>query len=253
MTRILIVTAVEAERAAVLRGLGRNPDEPAYKATGETARTGGGNASGEAAGTAASDAVGDAPKTSGDVDVIVGGVGPAAAAATTAVRLAAERAHGRPYHMVVSMGIGGAFSGRAAIGDVVVGTASIAADLGAQSPDGFLSVAELGFGRVAIDADYELVEELVKAGASSGSIITVCTVTGSAERAVELAEAHPDAVVEAMEGYGVACAAEATGVRFVEVRTISNLVGPRDRAAWRIGDALTALSAVAETVGTLGG
>ena len=184
--------------------------------------------------------------------MIVGGVGPAAAAAATAVALAVARARGQAYDIVVSMGIGGAFVDRAAIGDVVVGTASIAADLGAQSPDGFLSVADLGFGQVVIDADTELVAELVKTGASSGSILTVSTVTGSAERAAELARAHPDAVVEAMEGYGVACAAIATGTRFVEVRTISNLIGPRDRAAWRIGDALTALSAAAEAVGTLG-
>jgi futalosine hydrolase len=42
-----------------------------------------------------------------------------------------------------------------------------------------------------------------------------------------------------MEGFGVACAA--AGKPFGEVRAISNLVGPRDREAWRIAPALAAL------------
>jgi futalosine hydrolase len=44
-----------------------------------------------------------------------------------------------------------------------------------------------------------------------------------------------------MEGYGAAQAAAAHSVPTLEIRTISNEVGPRDRAAWRIGEALTAL------------
>jgi futalosine hydrolase len=230
VTRILIVTAVEAERAAVLRGL-----TPGFEADGAEASRA------------------EAHGTDTHVDVLVGGVGPAAAAAATAVALSVARAHGRAYDIVVSMGIGGAFAGRAAIGDIVAATASIAADLGAQSPDGFLSVTDLGFGQNMHAADVPFVNALGARGALLGSIMTVSTVTGSAERAAELAAAHPDALVEAMEGYGVACAAAATGTRFAEVRTISNLVGPRDRSAWRIGDALAALSVAAGTVGTLSG
>ena len=43
-----------------------------------------------------------------------------------------------------------------------------------------------------------------------------------------------------MEGFGVAEAAAAHGVPVLELRAVSNPVGPRDRAAWRIGDALAA-------------
>jgi futalosine hydrolase len=48
-----------------------------------------------------------------------------------------------------------------------------------------------------------------------------------------------------MEGYGVGCAAAGAGVAFAELRTISNPVGPRDRAGWRITEALAALTAAA--------
>src|SRR3954453_24189192 len=68
------------------------------------------------------------------------GVGPAAAAAGTARLLATGR-----YRAVVSAGIAGGFPGRAPVGALVLGPRSIAADLGAEPPDGFLAVEELGF------------------------------------------------------------------------------------------------------------
>ncbi len=68
------------------------------------------------------------------------------------------------------------------------------------------------------------------------------TVTGRASTAQALLERFPDAVAEAMEGAGVAAAASGAGVQFGEVRAISNIVGPRDRDAWRIPQALAALS-----------
>ncbi|HEV7961089.1 MAG TPA: futalosine hydrolase, partial [Actinoplanes sp.] len=68
------------------------------------------------------------------------GVGPAAAAAGTARLLARAEAAGNPYRAVLSAGIAGGFSNRAEIGATVLGTRSIAADLGAETPDGFLPV-----------------------------------------------------------------------------------------------------------------
>ncbi|NDZ84293.1 futalosine hydrolase, partial [Streptomyces sp. SID10115] len=79
-------------------------------------------------------------------------------------------------------------------------------------------------------------------GAATGAVLTVSTVTGSAGRAAALRLRHPRALAEAMEGFGVAEAAVLHGLPVLEVRAVSNPVGPRDRAAWRIGDALSALS-----------
>ncbi|MBI0384156.1 futalosine hydrolase, partial [Streptomyces albiflaviniger] len=84
-----------------------------------------------------------------------------------------------------------------------------------------------------------------------GTVLTVSTVTGSAERAAELLRRHPRAVAEAMEGFGVAEAAAAQAVPALEVRTVSNAVGPRDRAAWRIGEALEALTGAFATIAPL--
>ncbi|WP_127483702.1 futalosine hydrolase [Paenibacillus ehimensis] len=202
--RVLVITAVAAERDAVLRGLR-----------------------------------GDAR-----FDVVAGGVGPAAAAASATKALAAAG-----YGLVVSAGIGGGFPGRAEIGSLVVADAIIAADLGAETPEGFRSVDELGFGssRIAVDASLaaRLTEALQRAGlpAHTGPVLTVSTVTGTAATASELAARVPGAAAEAMEGFGVAAAARDRGLPVLELRAISNAVGPRDREAWRIKEALDALEA----------
>ncbi|WP_340015924.1 futalosine hydrolase [Paenibacillus sp. FSL K6-1318] len=245
--RVLIVTAVDAEKDAVLRGLGDTAAER--------------------------------------FDVIAAGVGPASAAAGTAATLAyavaaastsalaqVSTAPGTPdvaqtsatssrpgplagagsspaYMLVISAGIGGGFPGRADVGSLVVADAMVAADLGSQTPDGFLSVDELGFGSSIVAADAELAarlrHDLQRAGlaVSGGTAVTVSTATGTAETAAELLRRVPDAAAEGMEGFGVATAAQQFGVPALELRAISNAVGPRDRDAWRIKDALDALQA----------
>ncbi|WP_415952296.1 futalosine hydrolase [Streptomyces sp. KLOTTS4A1] len=177
------------------------------------------------------------------LDTLAAGVGPAAAAAATARALTAAALGGRPYGLVVSAGIGGGFAPAAPVGSLAVSEVIVAADLGAETPEGFVPVTELGFGTVRHEPPAALVRELAAAtGARTGPLLTVSTVTGSAARAGELAARHPGALIEAMEGFGVAEAAAAQGAVAVEIRAVSNAVGPRDRSAWRIGEALAALT-----------
>ena len=176
-----------------------------------------------------------------EVEILVGGVGPAEAAARTALALGA--AH---YDLVVSAGIAGGFAPLVP-GDVAVASTIRFADLGAETPAGFVPVTGLGFGTDSYEVPPALAVELAdRTGGHLGSVLTVATVTGSAERTQALLERYPDAVAEAMEGAGVAAAAVAHGVAVAEIRAVSNVVGPRDRGAWRIPEALAALgSAVA--------
>ncbi|WFE96009.1 futalosine hydrolase [Micromonospora sp. WMMD987] len=184
------------------------------------------------------------------------GVGPAVAGAATARLLALAEAAGRPYRAVVSAGIAGGFAGRAPVGATVLASHSIAADLGAESPDGFIPVDELGMpaeflgGGPVIEADPALLGGLRAAlpAAVVGAVLTVSTVTGTAASATALTDRHPDAVAEAMEGYAVAVAATQAGVPFAELRTISNPIGPRDRDGWRMREAFTALTRAARTL-----
>ncbi|MEU9076612.1 futalosine hydrolase [Kitasatospora sp. NPDC004745] len=213
--RLLVVVAVPAEAEAVLRGLGGT--------AAALPLPGGGLHRAQ-----------DAP-----VDVLAGGVGPAASAAATAAALGAH-----DFALVVSAGIAGGFAPHAPVGATVLASAIVAADLGAETGDGFADVTELGFGTVRHTPPAAAVARAAGAlGALTGPVLTVSTVTGSARRAAELAARHPGALAEAMEGFGVAEAAARHGVPVLELRTVSNPVGPRDRAAWRIGQALGALEA----------
>ncbi|MGW0879819.1 futalosine hydrolase [Streptomyces sp. NPDC002671] len=220
--RILVATAVPAERDAVARAFPGAGEEVSLPA-GSVLRTAAGSGSG--------------------YDLLAAGVGPALAAASTAAALTAAALDGAPYGLVVSAGIGGGFQPEAPVGSLVVADAITVADLGAETADGFLPVTELGFGTVTHRPPESLVRVTSEAtGALPGTILTVSTVTGTAARAAELRARHPRALAEGMEGFGVAGAAAAHKVPVLELRAVSNPVGPRDRAAWRIGDALAALT-----------
>lgn len=176
------------------------------------------------------------------------GVGPAAAAACTArlLGLAAGR-----YTTVICAGIAGGIG--VAAGGTVLAERCVAADLGADSPDGFISLDELGFGTTVAAVDTGLLTALRSAmpDARVGDVLTVSTVTGTAQRLQWLTQRHPAAVAEAMEGYGVALAAQEFSLPFAEIRTVSNLCGPRDRAAWDIPAALAGLTGVGRALAGL--
>jgi futalosine hydrolase len=138
----------------------------------------------------------------------------------------------------VCAGIGGGFA-PLGVGDIAVASTIAFADLGAASPEGFL---EIEGASVRYDVPPRLAAELAdRTGGHLGTVLTVATVTGTAAGTDAVLARFPDAVAEGMEGAGVAAAALKHGVRFAEIRAISNLVGPRDRDAWRIPDALAAL------------
>ncbi|WP_211746964.1 futalosine hydrolase [Paenibacillus sp. Marseille-Q4541] len=202
---ILIVTAVEAERKAMEEGLSTS--------------------------------------ITSDVHVIAAGAGPASAAAVTAATLAKQS-----YRLVINAGIGGGFPDQAEVGSLVLATEIIAADLGSETAEGFRSVDELGFGKSRVSVDHGLVERWAhvlqgqETKVHTGPILTVSTTTGSKSMADELQKRVPGATAESMEGFGVGTAAAHFGVPVVEIRAISNVVGPRDRDAWRIPDALKALT-----------
>jgi futalosine hydrolase len=218
MNRILIVTAAAAERDAVVAGR-----EPAI-------------------GMIEGIEVHRCLVPAGMIDVIAGGVGVAAASVAACCALR------RGYDLVISAGIAGGFPAAEPC-SVAVAHAVVHADLGAETVNGFNSMAELGWGPVRFELDDRLVRDLAhRTSGTLGSILTVSTVSGSQARADELRAAHPDAVAEAMEGVGVYRAAERMAVPFAELRTISNRVGPRNTEDWQIAEALTALTTAFDAV-----
>nr|WP_246363329.1 futalosine hydrolase [Deinococcus budaensis] len=175
--------------------------------------------------------------------VVVSGVGPVAAALATARALASER-----FDLAVSAGIGGAYPGSGLRpGDLAVSGRIVQADLGAQDGEGFLGLEALGLS-ILPDAPHagdfgvwsDAAALAARVGARCGPLLTLSTVTGTSAQAQALAARFPGALTEGMEGAGVAHAALLAGVPALELRGVSNPVGPRDRAGWRIPEALAA-------------
>ena len=186
--------------------------------------------------------------------VIVSGIGPAQSAAAAAVALANKK-----YDTVISAGIAGGFAAAGVnLGDIVIANRICFADLGAHSPEKFLDAQSLGWPGSTYDcpaatvADYAQRIRATGLMVHTGTILTVAAATGTAARAAELyAKYNP--IAEAMEGAGVAAACVRSSVlspqsSVLEVRAISNLVGPRDLKSWDIPRALASLATALEAL-----
>jgi len=215
--RVLFAVAADAEVAAVFRGLrcGGREIPPEW---------------------------GSVVVTSG-VEVLRTGVGKANACGAVA-RLLDPRVHG----LVLSIGVAGSLplSPPLAIGAVVAASTIVIADEGVEGPQGFQSLASLGFppllGGDTLAPPEWVLRWLRGFGLHVGAIATVSTCSGTDAGARRVAQ-RTGAVAEGMEGAGVALAAVHAGVAFGEVRIISNTTGDRDRQEWRLTDALEQLAA----------
>lgn len=183
----------------------------------------------------------------GALTVIAGGVGQAASAAATATALGAG-----DFDLVLSVGVAGGFRD-VGLGTLVVADRVVAADLGCRTDAAFVPLGDMGLGTHMLAAPdvpaRALADRLQATGAPvvTGTIATVSTITGTATAEEEL-HALYGARAEAMEGFGVATAAELFGIPWGEVRAISNAVGPRDVTSWRLDDALRTAAAAVLTV-----
>lgn len=185
-------------------------------------------------------------------DLVESGVGKSQAAAATASVFDPARHAG-----VISLGVGGALpesdlgpgpGSRLRLGDAVLATASLFADEGGATPEGFVSIEHMGFPAARFgDAGAEmhtgwraLLESMTD---SAGPVATVSTCSGTDTRAREVAR-RTGAVVEAMEGAAVAAALAGLAdpmPAYAEIRVISNTTGDRDQQRWDLPGALRRL------------
>lgn len=225
---ILVVTAVDAERDAVVRDLGVS--EP-IEIAGYIGRCV------------------DTP--AGPLHAFSGGVGPVAAAVTTANLLARAAEYGQ-YDCVISAGIAGGFRERVQTATLVVADRVTFADLGVLTDDGFLTPRDMGLGQdstyaFAADDITRLLQRLRhdETPVTQGEILTLACMTGTDAGAEELAARYPHALAEAMEGFGVvhAVLSRPKIPRYVtEIRALSNTIGRRDRSTWEMPRAFDVLA-----------
>jgi futalosine hydrolase len=160
------------------------------------------------------------------IEMLATGVGPVEAAAATARMLATSKPE-----CIINAGIAGGFAGRAKVGDAFAIESDYFAELGLE---GGAPVPALAGGTRLItqaESDPSLLRTARNVGARIGNAITVATITATQVRAEDLA-ARFEAEVEAMEGFAVLRCAAAASVPAIELRGISNVVGPRESSGW---------------------
>jgi futalosine hydrolase len=144
----------------------------------------------------------------------------------------------------VACGIGGAYRGSGLeVGDVVCAESETYGDLGAESDEGFLDMQKLGF--PVIESKPPLFNRLpldLFPTKRRVPFVTCSTCTGNDAKAAALA-ARTGGAVESMEGAAIVHVARLMGVKVGEVRGISNNVGDRNRARWRVRESAAAARA----------
>lgn len=179
-------------------------------------------------------------------DRLITGVGMVATAAAVARALARTS-----YDVALNLGVCGAFDRTMPLATVVHVVADHVSELGVEDGPEFLAAHDMGL--IEADAPPLTGGRLVNAYPPDSATlrhlpqvrgITVNTVHGDETSiAAVRARLHPD--VESMEGAAFMYACLTAGVPFAQVRAISNHVERRNRAAWRLQEAIAALGLTA--------
>lgn len=163
-------------------------------------------------------------------DLLITGVGMTATAYALGKHLSAD------YNLVLNLGIAGCFDLTVPLGTVLNIIADEFSELGAEDKEAFLSIDQLGLGKSKFEnslaPDFKALSRLPWANG-----ITVNTVHGNLEHIRKVKE-RLNPITESMEGAAVFYACEQAFIPCIQVRSISNYVEERNKAAWNIGLAL---------------
>ncbi len=181
--------------------------------------------------------------------MLTAGVGMVATAAWCARALSAAS-----YDLALNLGVCGSFDASLPPGTVVHVREDRLAELGAEDGDRFLTIHDLGLldanafpfqnGRL-VNVDPPVGPAIRHLPAVAG--ITVSTVHGRERTIAETVERfHPQ--VESMEGAAFMYACLIHGVRFAQIRAVSNVVERRNRGSWKMAEAIVALGEAAAQV-----
>lgn len=150
-------------------------------------------------------------------------------------------------HFCLQAGIAGAYNRTLELGDVVMVREEVMADLGIEDADGFKDVFDLKLmspvqkpfiHKKLINPFQDFPMKLDKPLVSG---LTVNTVSGT-DATISSREEHYNCDVESMEGAAFHYVCLAKGFPFLQVRSISNYVEPRNRDNWKMEEAIANLN-----------
>ena len=149
--------------------------------------------------------------------------------------------------VIIMAGIAGAMSNKLNLGDVVVIKEEALADLGVQEKDGYKDVFDLKLlssnkfpftKKKLINPFSTLMERTLLRTVNS---ITVNQITSS-KKTAELYSKKYKAAIENMEGAALHFVCIKENIPFVQIRSISNYVGDRNKKKWQLKEAVENLN-----------
>ena len=151
------------------------------------------------------------------------------------------------YDLVIQAGIAGSFTKSITLGEVVLVREDNFADVGISEKNNFYTLFEKGladedqfpFAKGWLKNDSELIDQLLL---SKVRAVTVNTVTDNEENINKLVlKFEPQ--IESMEGAVLHYICLQEDIPFLQLRSISNYVGERDKTRWKIKEAVDNLNA----------
>ena len=180
-------------------------------------------------------------ETNKKFDILITGVGLPATIYQLTKKLSEKK-----YDVVIQAGIAGSFSKKIKKGEVVFVKQDAFGDVGSNQKDTFKTLSEMGFedankfpfenGVLVNKSDITLITKL-----TSVKGVTVNKITDQKKNIKQLRKKF-DAEVESMEGAALHYACLQQGVKFLQLRSISNYVGVRDKSKWKIKPAIENLN-----------
>ncbi len=150
--------------------------------------------------------------------------------------------------LMIQMGIAGSYSKTEPLGKVIVVASESIADLGVRENGTFKDLFETVFHkeneapfkkRKLINQGIKKVN-LLKSDSAAG--VTINEITTSPKRIKEIIEAH-NPVLESMEGAALHYVGGITKTPFIQIRAVSNYVGERNKAKWKLKESIDQLEA----------
>jgi futalosine hydrolase len=176
-----------------------------------------------------------------ETDILITGVGSIA----TTWSLMRQIGRRRP-DMIIQAGIAGCFTQKRP-GEVLVVKEECLADLGVQENGRFRTLFDLNLtgpdtppfsGAMLVNPYKKL---LALSGLEQVRAITVNEITTAAAR-IEWLQQNTAPVVESMEGGGLHYVCLQENIPFLQIRSVSNAIGERDKTKWHIKGAITNLN-----------
>ncbi len=174
-------------------------------------------------------------------DVLITGVGIPATIFNLNEKLADAK-----YDLVIQAGIAGIFKETFEKSGIVIIEEDTFADIGVDEKGNFRTIFEMGF---ADENEFPYKsgwlkneqEILKKTNLPRVKAITVNKITDDKNQIMKLKDKF-NADVESMEGAAFHYVCLQQKVNFLQLRSISNIVGERDKTKWKMGEAITCLN-----------